>query len=147
MNMQASEETPIANPSEAHWIDSVFQFYFGAYGETSVYVIAKSWNSAFEAATEWLDDNAPGHLTSFSIDDYKESAEELGLPWLEHYPNGHDETFLKIVENAEVDHMVIGHTTLKNGTHVCSWECTGNQLSGEEAAKVCLRAWALTRED
>jgi hypothetical protein len=104
-----------------------FQFEFGAYRWTKVRVYADSWDSAFEIAVEWLDDNAPGHLTTLTDDDLKESAEELGLSWP--LDDTESEDYWKVVENAEQDLTAIGHTTLKHGTHVDSEGYDGFEIT------------------
>lgn len=123
-------EIPIANASECDFFEDndhvhegpLWLLHFGAYGETALYVWADGCESAFEVATEWLDDNAPGHLVSFDESDYRAAAAELGLEWKPEWPDYSDENFCKVSEETEVDHTVIGHTTLEHGTHVASWE-------------------------
>ncbi len=107
--------------------ESQFHFTFGVYGWTQVRVYADSLDSAFEIAVEWLDDNAPGHLTTIGEAELKESAEDLGISW----PREHDwedPDFVKVIEHAELDLTIIGHTTLKNGTHIASYDWTVDEL-------------------
>jgi hypothetical protein len=81
---------------------------------------------------EWLDDNAPEHLTTVGEAEYREAAEELGLDFEQARDDAQDgiceDDMNKIWERAEVDLTVIGHTTLKNGTHIASYDWTVNEL-------------------
>jgi len=125
-----ADPIPIANPSECEFFEDnsfvregpLWLLHFGAYGETALYVWADGCESAFEVATEWLDDNASGHLVSFDESDYRAAADELGLEWLSSWPDYSDPDFERVAEHAEADHTMIGHTTLEHGTHVASWE-------------------------
>lgn len=85
-NARSVAETPIANPSDAEDAQSLYQFQFGAYGDTVVYVWADSDESAFEIAVEWLDDHAPGLLVDVTLDDLKEAAEDQGIAWKDTWP-------------------------------------------------------------
>jgi len=123
----ADQEIPIANGCD-YEDKCLFLFHFGAYGWTKLYVWADHLEDAFEVATEWLDDNAPGLLTSFDLEDYKRTADELDLKWQDHWPDFEDERFCKVAETTEADHTPIGHTTLKNGTHIPSWEWTADEV-------------------
>lgn len=90
----------IANSDEAEFfLDNKFvregplwRFNLGAYGNTVVFVWADSADSAMELISEWVDDNMPGMLS-----------------WCED-------------EEDEVDMYVVGHTTLKHGNCIPSWE-------------------------
>ncbi len=117
-----TEETPIANPSEADEDKSLYQFQFGAYGDTNVYVWADSDEAAFEIAVEWVDDHAPGVLTSLDEGDLKAAAEDEGVEWKDSWPDYDDEEFQRVIEAAEADLTVIGHTSLKHGQYIPSWE-------------------------
>ena len=111
--------------------DRLFRFSFGAYGETRVDVFADDFESAFEVAVEWLDDNAPGHLVAIGEAELREAADELGLEWEPGTPFHEidEDTQTSIVANAETDLTVIGHTTLKHGQYLCSWEWTVDEVS------------------
>jgi hypothetical protein len=101
---------------------TLFEMWAGAYADTKVLVRAEDFETAFELLVEWLDDNAPGCLTTLHPSDYLAAAEELGLTWTSDWE---DPNTSKIVEHAEMDLTVIGHTTLKNGTHIASHEWGG----------------------
>lgn len=115
---------PIANPSQVDFFEDnrfvregpLWQLSFGAYGSTHVYVWADGAESAFEEAVEWLDDNAPGMLVMVGEEDYQRAAEELGKVWDPSDPDS------EVIETAEADMTMIGHTTLKHGNAVASWE-------------------------
>ena len=111
-----STNHPIANSGDVDSWDGLWLFQFGAYGSTNVYVWADGLESAFEEAVEWLDDNAPGLLTTVGDEDYRNAAEELGKEW---DPSDPDE---EVMQAAEADMTMIGHTTLQNGNAVPSWE-------------------------
>jgi hypothetical protein len=104
---------------------TLFEMWAGAYADTKVLVRAEHFETAFELLVEWLDDNAPGCLTQLETSDYMAAAEELGLTWTGDWE---DENTSKIVEHAEADLSVIGHTTLKNGTHIASHEWGGCEV-------------------
>lgn len=117
-------DTPIANPSQVDFFEDnrfvregpLWQLSFGAYGSTHVYVWADGAESAFEEAVEWLDDNAPGMLVMVGEEDYQRAADELGKVWDPSEPD------YEVIETAEADMTMIGHTTLKHGNAVASWE-------------------------
>lgn len=105
---------------------TLFEMWAGAYADTKVLVRAEHFETAFELLVEWLDDNAPGCLTKLETSDYEAAAEELGLVWDPKEGLGMDEA--RIIEHAEADLTVIGHTTLKNGTHIASYEWGGAEV-------------------
>ena len=140
------KEIPIANPEDCDDDRALYQFQFGPYTGTEVYVWADGDEDAFEIAIEWVDDNAPGLLVTVDEDDLKEAAEDLGIEWDEAWSNGgaagrkefgttwnpyDDPEFVKIVEHAEADLTLIGHTTLKHGTHIPSWEWHFHEVTDE----------------
>ncbi len=129
MNANGSK-TPIANPEDS---GTIYRFTFGAYGTTAVYALGHDLESAFEIAVEWLDDNAPGHLTTIGEDDYRRAADELGV---EFSHDAGDEGMQRVFEAAEADMTMIGHTTLKNGNAIPSWEWTVDEVYGEEQEEV-----------
>jgi hypothetical protein len=101
------EEAPIANPCDAPGLlygdnEGLFYWSLGAYGSTHVYTWADSYESAEEIMLEWVDDNAPGLLS-----------------WAES-------------EEDEVDMIVVGHTTLKHGNVMPSWEVHVNEVHGKK---------------
>lgn len=56
---------------------SLYQFQFGAYGDTLVYAWGRGVEDALEAAAEWLQEESPD---SFTDPEYDEAATELGAP-------------------------------------------------------------------
>lgn len=63
---------------------SIFDFQFGAYGETKVSVHARNVEEALELAADWLAENAPGHLIkhddkAFWADAEREARKDLGV--------------------------------------------------------------------
>lgn len=127
------KRTPIANePGDG---DECFRFYFGAYGETKLDVFADHLEDALEIAFEWLDDNAPGHLVQLGKAEWKEAAEELGLD-----PESDDDEIQdRIREHAETDLTVCGHTQLKNGHAILSFEWGVNELHPPAKLKAVTR--------
>jgi hypothetical protein len=102
--------------------DTLYRFSFGAYGETTVEVSADSDEDAFEVAVEWLDDAAPGHLVT--DDEMSEAFKAMKA----RYPDASDE---ELQELCEVDLTIVGHTTLKNGAYLRSWEWTFDVVGHE----------------
>jgi hypothetical protein len=105
--------------------NEIYEMWAGAYADTRVLIRADSFESAEEALLEWLDDNAPGCLTTI---DYDEAAQELG------YKNLADaeeqDKADEVIEHAEIDMTVVGHTTLKNGNAIASHEWGGQEWEG-----------------
>jgi hypothetical protein len=121
---------PIANePSDG---DTLYRFWFGAYAETKIEVFADSDESAFEVGVEWLDANAPGHIVTYA--EFQElllqAAAELGVSLCD----AEGEVAHAVVELAERDLTLIGHTTLKTGSYLLSHEW-GFDVIGTEGAK------------
>lgn len=143
---------PIANEAEYQCDEnkSLFLMWAGAYGDTKAYVWADSFDAAFEEFTEYLDEHAPGCLTTVTEDDLKNAAKELELRW-PGFPGPQtcdedQELFDKIVEHAEADLTLIGHTTLKNGTHIVSYEWGGDEITdSDERQEVSARSDGKTR--
>ena len=73
--MNTISNTPIANPSDHDYHDTLFCFNFGAYGWTALYVWADHLESALETACDWLAENAPGIFTTFDKSDYLDACE------------------------------------------------------------------------
>lgn len=149
--------TPIANAAEVAdvfnedaWVENavlkpasysskqLFLMQFGAYGTTYLFVWADHLEDALKESVEWLDDNAPGHLTDVTEDDLKESAEDLGIAWEDHWPDWNDRNFEKVVEHAEADLYVVGHTTLKNGQYLES-DWWGGEVTNPEEFNIVAR--------
>lgn len=128
----SDEPIPIANPGDLASSKTLWLFTFGAYGETSLWVWSDEQESAFEIAVEWLDDHAPGHLVSLTEDDLKAAASDLGIEWDESWPDYDDAAFQEVVESAEADLTMIGHTTLTHGQYVASHEWTMGEVLNDE---------------
>lgn len=142
--MADDKEIPIANPGDYSDDSGLFQFQFGAYADTKVYVWADSFDDAEEIAIEWADDNARGVFVTLTEDDLKEAAEDLGIEWDEVWSDGgavgrqefgqtwtpfDDPDYEKIVQQAEADLIVVGWTQLKSGTHVISHEVHAHEVT------------------
>lgn len=142
-----TEEINIANPGDiyAHLTMGLFRFWFGTVGTTFVYVWTRSsdFESAFEVAVEWLDEQgAAGHFTTVTENDLKAAAEEEGIEWQESWPDWEDPEFQRLVDAAEADLTVIGHTTLKHGTHLVSYEWGADEITDpEEWKRVALASY------
>lgn len=147
--LELAETAPIANPEEADFYDeqyrrihrkqtTLFRMWAGEGDSTHVYVWAGSFDDAFEEFAEWLDENAPGHLTDVTVDDLKEAAEALDIEWQEHWPDFEDRDFEKVAESAEADLTNIGHTTLKHGQYLRSWEWGGEEVHSEKERDIVL---------
>jgi hypothetical protein len=122
--------TPIAVHLDYDEPDSGFLFTLGAYGLTKVAILGLglSADDAVELMLEWCDDNAPGLLCE---PDYGEAARELGVPW-PMPEEGRD--IERVLERAETDLIVCGHTTLRNGSAIPAWEVHFDELSPEEVS-------------
>ena len=104
-------QTPIANPSDAEWVDDLYLLSFGCYGTTRVFVWADSLDSAWEVAVDWLDDQGfAGIFTTISDEDLASAAEDLGVAW----PTEDDDQRQQVYEAAETDLTMVSHTTLQN---------------------------------
>lgn len=116
--------------------DEAFIFAFGAYGDTRLAVFARSLDDALEEAFEWLDDNEPGQLL-WSHENAEECAAELGIPWPlpEDFDHSGDKG-CELYEACTVDMTVCGHTTLKNGDCMPSWEWTARDATEDEVAEL-----------
>lgn len=123
---------PIANACDHSSYRNLYLMWGGAYGTTRVFVWANSFEDAFEEFVEWADDHAPGLLTKLDTSDLKSSARDLGIPWQSSWPDYEDDDFVRVLENAEADLTLIGHTTLKHGQYIPSWEWGGDDVSGSE---------------
>jgi len=123
------ETVPIAESS--HGDASGYLFSFGAYASTHVAVLGSAVEDCLEAAIEWLDENAPGLLSTVGEDDYKRAAADLHVEWPP--DEGTDERDVERVRNqAEADMTMVTWTTLKNGNAVASWEWSFRALSATE---------------
>lgn len=134
-----TESIQVANRSEFECDHDLklFRMHAGAYGETRAYVWSDSFESAFESFVEWLDENAPRCLTTVGEDELKSAATELGIVWpSDPVVSGFYESseFERIRDLAETDLTAIGHTTLRNGTHIVSSEWRGDEIERGSAA-------------
>jgi hypothetical protein len=117
------------------WEGYVWRFNFGAYGDTTVYVLTdrETLDDALETAAEWLKDNAPGVFTE---PDYADAARELGYS-----PNTEDETEQEAIrECAETDH------TYTESGYLLSWEWTVDELPAGPERDAVLREWLRTND-
>lgn len=115
---------PIVNSSEISNTQRLWLMWAGAYAEIQGYVWAESEDDAFERWVEWLDEHAPGVLVPDSefSDLLDNAARNLGY---DNWPQLRDsDSRLSDValEDAEADLTPIGHTTMKSGHYICSWE-------------------------
>jgi hypothetical protein len=141
---------PIINASEYPLADTLYFMSAGAYGDTCGYVWADSCESAFEIFAEYLDEVAPGLLVSH--DEFSElldaQARERGFEsWLslEAAWGCDNSRICEVVEAAEADLTPIGHTTLKHGAYIASYEWGMIELP--DAAEYGLVAAASVREN
>ncbi len=135
-------EVPIANPSELTNSKRLWLFQFGAAGDTYLYVWNDSEESAFEEAVEWLDENAPGHLTNLTEKDLRAAAADENIRWEPTWPDWDDPAFAHVVQAAEADLTQIGHTTLKHGQYLVSHEWAFDEVHDKaELLEVALASY------
>jgi len=116
-----------------------FLFSFGAYGDTHVAVIGGHLEDGLEASLEWLDDNAPGLLHTITDADYAAAAKELGIDWNKVDATDDNDLWSRIAQHAETDLTMVGHTTLKNGNCIPSWEWSVRDLGADELERLMAR--------
>lgn len=164
-------QIPIANAAEATYHSpyagsrprvrhrgGLFLMWFGQSGTTHVYVWADGFESAFEEAVEWLDDQGfCGFFTTLTRRDFEMTAEDLGWDdirfrraWKEIETGRIDSgDATKLLEKTEADLTIIGHTTLRNcekklkggPLYVPSYEWGGDEVASERDIKeVTLRS-------
>ena len=163
------KEINIANPDDAEFYADnryvqegpLFELWFGAYGSTNVFVWADGFESAFETAVEWLDDEEYcGVFVTVDEDDLREAAEEEGLDAaavLRDMKAGDwNEDVEKMTQRAEADLTMIGHTSLPNcekavgggPLYIPSWEWGGREVSAKlELDKVLTKSLELAEDD
>ena len=130
-------QIPVVNPDDVSYDETVWDMQAGAYADVRVLVFAQHLEDALEVFVEWLDDNKPGCLTTI---DYDAAAKELGFD-VDHLSDQEEE---KIYEHAEVDMYVVGHTTLKHGNAIPSYEWWGKEASSALAdltRAACSTVW------
>jgi hypothetical protein len=120
-----------AEPRESDIGTDLYLMWAGAHAPHYVWVWAGSFDDAFEELVEHLDDEAPGLLTTLDEGDLKRAAEDEDIEWKEEWPDWEDPEFERVVQAAEVDYTTIGHTTLKHGTHIASWEWGGDEVTDD----------------
>lgn len=141
-DLMTNEETPIANPGDLDSDKTLYEFQFGVYADTKVYVWADNDEDAFEIAVEWADDHAKGVFTTITEADLKEAAEDEDIEWQDHWPDWDDPEFEKVVQAAEADLTAIGHTQLKSGTHIVSYEWHFHEVTDhDEIADVAVESF------
>lgn len=118
----------------------------GLLGRT-VYVWARSFEDAFEGLVDWLDDHAPECLVS-----HEEAREAYADYIREHYgayepEEPFNEDICEKVEQAN-EWTVIGHTSLKTGDHIRSYEWGGDEVEQDslEYETVLLGGTEVARE-
>lgn len=161
-------EINIANPGDAEFFHDnryvgegpLFKLWFGAYGETHVYVWADGFDSAFEEAVEWLDDEGLcGAFVTLDESDIRDAAEARGLDGddiLARMKGGDwDDDVSNVVQDAETDLTMIGHTTLTNcenqlgngPLYIPSWEWGGNEVKDKKERQFVYDASLAQEED
>jgi hypothetical protein len=139
---EIAETAPILNDGEFDWKgeEGLLRIWMGQHAPTFLYYFGSSVEDAFEEAVEWADDHAPGLLFMLGLEEYKGAAEDEGIEWNDAWPDFEDPDFQRVVDAAEADMTIIGHTTLKNGNAVPSWEWGVDEIHGEEREIVTARA-------
>lgn len=122
-----------------HGEEAGYLFSFGAYGDTHVAVIGGSLESGLESCLEWLDDNAPGLLHTIGESDYAEAAAELGVEWPPKDLRYDSDEAERVRAATETDMTMVGHTTLKNGNCIPSYEWFVRSLDAAELATLMRR--------
>jgi hypothetical protein len=132
-------EHPVVNPLEYDQTFNTRPFRMWAghggttrFATTTVYIWADSFESAFELLVEYLDEHAPGLLTTFTEDDYKRAAEDMGITWRDYWPDYDDARFERVAQHAEEGYTTIGHTSLQNGTHIESQYWGGDEVTDDD---------------
>lgn len=135
MNIDTLSHTlqhPIINAAEHVFGGRLYLMWAGAHGGTRGYVWADSDESAFEVWVEYLDDEKPGLLVSY--EEFREllnaAAQEAGFSDFDAVPEDKRDA---ITEAAEVDLAVIGHTSMKHGMHIASYEWGFDEVPEGEA--------------
>jgi len=129
---------PLALPHDRFPSERLFKMWAGQTGTTFGYVWSDSEEDAFEEWVEYLDEHAPGHLVSHEefVELLDEAAREKGFQswadaeaqWLakngKHagWHNDMMNDYSEIVESAEADLTIIGHTSPKHGGYIASYE-------------------------
>ena len=94
------------NPGDANWTSGRFVLWFGAYGDTKLFVNANHLENALDECIDWIADNATGLLCDDSVTElYNEAIGE-----------GKDEEAAQ--EYAETDTTCGGNC----GHYLLSWE-------------------------
>ena len=110
---QHPKTAPFANPCEFDGQQRLFLMWYGEY-RGQVYIWAANFDDAFEELVEYLDyQNDCDIFVTITEDDLKDAAYTLGIAWQASWPDYNDPRFAKVLEHAETDLTVIGHTTLK----------------------------------
>lgn len=148
------DDVPVINPSELPQGDGFHRrrsgglFKMNTHGDEG-YVWTEheeSWDDAFEEWVEYLDTASPDVFETIGEEDLKEAAEDLGKEWKDSWPDWSDPDFTEVSEHAEADLDVIGHTTLKSGTHIPkdAWSFESIERGSDEYNEVwcaCAKAY------
>ena len=145
------DDIPILNPTELPEGSrasrtELFRMWASTGGTpVEAYVWADHLEDAWEEFVEFLDETAPGVFVTIGMDELKEAANDLGIPWKTSWPDWNDPRFEKVVEHAETDMTIIGHTTLKSGgTHIPSDHWGGSEVTDKAEYN---EVWTLSAED
>ena len=142
------ENIPVVNPEEV--CERAYLMWAGQCAPTKAYVWADSFESAFEIFVEWLDaQNYTGFFVS--DDEFKELLDEqatdmYGKDWdtlisewvadngeWAGWKNDMCAEYMDVIEAAEADLTMIGHTTLSSGTYIPSYEWGGDECDRDLA--------------
>lgn len=112
------------NPEDRHDYPQIWDFQFGAYGETKCNVHARSIEKALELAADWLEENAPGHLILHGSDEardmWNEATRDLGYDTI-----SQSEWTDRMTE--EVDENATVGLTYTEAGYIRSWEWYVNE--------------------
>ena len=155
--MDAKKYTGFMVESDGKWYPmiressggNVYRMWAGAYADTVVFVETDSFEGAFEELVEYLDDYAPGLLVSHAEfrELLDEQAQEAGHPdfaAVEALHAAHDmgdDEFYTLIQDAEADLTMIGHTTMTHGSHIASHEWGGDEVTDEAIASQLRNVW------
>ncbi len=120
---------PVVNPTEHSWNDGLYLMWAGAYGDVRCYVWADSFDTAFECLVEYLDDHAPGCLSTIDYEGYLGPDPEALS----------EEAREAAIEEAEMDMTVVGHTTLQHGNAIPSWEWGGDEIHPDDESYTAIK--------
>ena len=127
------EEIPIANPGD-YDRETLFEMWVGACSPLRVLVWADSFEDAWEEMVDYCDHpERAGVFSTVDDSDLRAAAEDLGLSWDEIKDDHSSEAFDRVVNAAQADMSMVGHTTLHHVTApgmpcIPSWEWGGGEV-------------------